>query len=291
MPPSASIVIPAHNEASVISQCLSAFADAAHDEWQVVVVCNGCSDNTADVARRTLPTATVIELPVPSKAAALNAGDAAATVFPRIYLDADIQVSLDALRATARTLQDAEERGVALAVAPRPRFETSQSPAFVRAFYRAWQRSDFLGDGVIGNGLYALNAIGRGRFGAFPDLFGDDFLVYSLFGANERFTLQDHHFLIHSPRNFQGLLNVRTRVYYGNAQFLHGTTGVTKADNSAASARSLLKRSRSPRTFIDAVVYLGVNALAKARAVARSKRNGTVKWDRDATSRARSISS
>jgi glycosyltransferase involved in cell wall biosynthesis len=283
MPPIASIVIPAHNEASVISQCLSVFAHDVHNEWEVIVVCNGCSDDTANVARKALPNATVIEITTASKAAALNAGDATATTFPRIYLDADVQVSETALRATVNVLQG----GSALVAAPRPYFETTRSPYFIRAFYRAWERSDFLKDGVIGNGMYAISASGRKRFGEFPNLFGDDFLVYSLFRTGERVTLTDYQFVIHPPRSFAGLLNVRTRVYYGNAQFEAANIGVEKVDDSTASALGLLKRSRSLRTFAEAMIYLTMNALAKARAVARLKRNRSVKWDRDATSRSR----
>ena len=47
------IVIPAHNEETVIGRCLEVLLDgAAEGEFQVVVVPNGCSDRTADVARR-----------------------------------------------------------------------------------------------------------------------------------------------------------------------------------------------------------------------------------------------
>jgi hypothetical protein len=51
-----SIVVPAHNESSVI-----AFANPALDEIGVVVVCNGCTDDTANVARRFGPTVHVVD--------------------------------------------------------------------------------------------------------------------------------------------------------------------------------------------------------------------------------------
>ena len=42
-----SVVIPAHNEETVIGRCLAAlFAGAGEGELDVVVVCNGCRDGT-----------------------------------------------------------------------------------------------------------------------------------------------------------------------------------------------------------------------------------------------------
>jgi glycosyltransferase involved in cell wall biosynthesis len=48
-----SIIIPAHNESSVIARTLKAMTDGAKPgELDVIVVCNGCSDDTAVVAGR-----------------------------------------------------------------------------------------------------------------------------------------------------------------------------------------------------------------------------------------------
>src|ERR1700730_14723213 len=78
-----SVVIPSHNEEHVIGRCLQALTDGAQaDELEIIVVCNGCSDRTAAIAR-TWPATTVVELSEVSKSAALNAGDLHATRFPR----------------------------------------------------------------------------------------------------------------------------------------------------------------------------------------------------------------
>src|SRR6478735_2382051 len=48
-----SVVIPAHNEAQVIEPNLRALlAGVEPGAFEVVVVCNGCTDATADIARR-----------------------------------------------------------------------------------------------------------------------------------------------------------------------------------------------------------------------------------------------
>src|ERR671916_3274463 len=90
----ASVIIPAHNEAATIGRNLAALRMGTHgDDLDVVVVCNGCTDQTADVARRADPRARVIEIPQPSKAEAVRVGNAATDVFPRVHLDADIELT------------------------------------------------------------------------------------------------------------------------------------------------------------------------------------------------------
>ncbi len=62
-----SVVIAAHNEAAVIERCLaSLLADAASGEFDVIVVANGCTDNTARLAERR-PGVRVVEIPEASK--------------------------------------------------------------------------------------------------------------------------------------------------------------------------------------------------------------------------------
>jgi glycosyltransferase involved in cell wall biosynthesis len=71
------IVIPAHNEEAVVARAIESIRrDAGADTYQVILVANGCSDATADVARRIWPKIEVVETERPSKSNALNLGDA-----------------------------------------------------------------------------------------------------------------------------------------------------------------------------------------------------------------------
>src|SRR5687768_15628594 len=111
-----SVIIPAHNEERVIGRGVAAVtAEARPGELEVIVVCNGCRDGTADEARRVGEEVRVIVTDVASKVHALNLGDAAARGFPRFFVDADVVLTLDELRRLAARL----ESGDVLAVAPR----------------------------------------------------------------------------------------------------------------------------------------------------------------------------
>ncbi len=160
-----SVVIPAHNEEAVIGRCLSSLMDGAPPgELEVLVVCNGCDDRTADVARQSAPNATVLEIPVASKVAALNAGDEHASYFPRFYVDADVELSYQALVSVARVLTE----GGVLCAAPKPLFDLKARPWSVRAFYAVLAGSSIF---LAGHGGYRCVRTVGGRsppFWPFP---------------------------------------------------------------------------------------------------------------------------
>ena len=85
-----SVVIPAHNEEAVIASTLRSVLEGLEQGAEVLVVCNGCSDDTAAVAGTFGLPVRVLEIEPASKVAALNAGDEVAAGYPRIYLDADV---------------------------------------------------------------------------------------------------------------------------------------------------------------------------------------------------------
>ena len=98
-----SVVIPAH-QAKVIGRGLHRLFDSLGPGIEVAVVCNGCTDDTADVVRRRGHRVTVIELAAASKERALRAADRIATAFPRVYVDADVLVSGTAIHAVLEHL-------------------------------------------------------------------------------------------------------------------------------------------------------------------------------------------
>jgi len=182
-----SVIIPASNEEAWIGPCLTAvFASTVQGEC--IVVANGCHDATAARAIALTPeaqargwTLTVLSLAQGGKPNALNAGDAVAAHATRVYLDADVVVSPPLLAALATAL--APHRALYATGTPRiPRPKT----AVTRAYARFWQKLPFARSAAPGFGLFATNAMGRARWGAFPTIISDDTYVRLLFAPDER---------------------------------------------------------------------------------------------------------
>ena len=271
-----SVVIPAHNEEAVIERCLTSLQSGAHEgELDIIVVCNGCQDATADVVRAVAPNATVIEIAVASKVAALNAGDRSARYFPRFYVDADVELPLADLRRVAHVLAG---DGI-LCAAPKPRFVLEDRSWAIRAFYDVWQEIPYLTEDMIGSGVYALSEQGRARFGEFPELTADDQFVQQLFDRSERKAVEGARFAVHPPRSLRGLLAVRTRAYRGKRQL--ALSGMARVEPPAPGAKSALSKARQPTQVPAVAVYAAVNIVAKGLA----RRSSHRRWERDDSAR------
>ncbi|MFT4225581.1 glycosyltransferase family 2 protein [Micropruina sp.] len=280
----ASIVIPAHNEASVLPATLDRIArESIAAEVEVVVVANACTDDTAEVARgfaSRLPRLSVIETDTPGKANALNLGDRATTAFPRIFLDADILLGPGALPGMVDLLSvDAPLVG-----SPVIRFDLTGADRWVRAYYRVFEQQPYLTDGLVGLGVYGISARGRERFMEFPDLMADDLYIQRLFEPSERLRTRGE-FIVRTPRKWSDLVRVRTRVERGNAQIAAAAdtleSGHDYGRTSVSSSRSLIETLATQPTMIpSALVYTGTVLTAKARAKVCGDH-----WGRDESSR------
>ena len=76
----------------MIGRLLGPLVSLGPDGLDVIVVANGCTDDTAKVAASFGPAVRVLSIPVASKREALVAGDRAARSFPRVYVDADVEL-------------------------------------------------------------------------------------------------------------------------------------------------------------------------------------------------------
>ena len=269
------VIVPAFDEARVIEQSLAPLSRAAIDGFiELIVVCNGCTDDTADRARA-VPGARVLELPTGSKTLAMNAGDAAATLWPRLYLDADIQISAAAVLAVLDRLS----RGDVLAARPAFRYGTDGANAIVRSYYRARGRMAIHEDALWWAGVYGLTARGHRRFGQFPLVTGDDKFVDSQFAAHEKAVVDTERSTWVTPTSTAGLITVLGRHSRGNAELAADSAAAPRT--SRATALAVLRSARGPRAATDAAVYLVVAIVARWRAARQC-----AAWERDDSSRA-----
>ncbi|WP_220499699.1 glycosyltransferase [Microbispora sp. H10670] len=276
-PAAMTVVVPAHNEATVIGRLLSGLLrDAEPGEMDVVVVANGCTDGTADVARG-FPGVRVLETPVPSKREALRMGAAAAGVFPILYVDADVELGTTDARAMCATLR---ADGV-LATAPERALPLADRPWPVRSYYAVWSRLPEVRAGLFGRGVIAVGEEGQARLDALPSVMADDLAASLAFQPHERAVTGTARVVVHPPRTLGDLIRRRVRAVTGVAE-LDGSPGGRTA---RTGVRDLVGMARSPRLVPHLAVFLAVTLLARTRARRAVRRGDFTTWLRDDSSR------
>ncbi len=274
-----SLVIPAHNEERTIGRCLSALLRDAHPgELEIVVVCNGCTDRSVEVARGFGPEVRVVETPVTSKTEALNLGDEVVRGFPRFYVDADVEFTTRDLREVAAVL----EEGQALFASPRLVLDLTDRPWWVRAYYSIWQRLPAVQANLAGSGVYAVSEEGRRRFGRFPALIADDLFLEQQFDPWERRRVDSAMSIMRAPRTFSALVRRKVRVFAGNEE--HAELLPSQRISTDWTGWLHVVRQQ-PSLWVHLPAFL--SAALAAKLLARVQRwRGTVSWGRDETSRA-----
>ncbi|UUZ60413.1 glycosyltransferase [Nocardioides sp. B-3] len=262
-----SIVIPAHDEASVIRRTLAPLAElAASGSIDVVVAANGCSDATAALARE-VSGVRVLELTEPSKVMALNAADAATDRFPRIYLDADISASQASIVAVMMALSG----GRALAARPPFIYDTTGAAAVVRCYYRARMRLPSNRRSLWGAGCYGMSQAGRAGFGAFPGLVADDYFVDTLFEAHEKQVVDTIPPVVRVPRTSADLRRVLRRTYSGNAELVrHLRAESGESPPRSGNGQALLRSAASLPDLRDAALYAAFSVVGRAQLPGRA---------------------
>lgn len=280
--PVATVVVPAHDEGAVIDRCLRVLlSDARPGELAVLVVSNGSSDDTAEVARRCARLmgheVEVLELAAAGKVGALRAGFGQVRHWPVIVLDADCELPT----TSARALVAALDTGEPTVAAPRMTVTTASSAVLVRRFYRVWTALPYVREGMVGSGVFALNEAGWRRLGTLPDVTNDDGWVRRAFAVEERRSVPEP-FVAHAARTTSALVSRRARIVNGNRQ-LAARLGADQGRNRPAGLLAALRRGAiSPG---DTLAFLAVTAATRAVATARRIRRDD-RWAADRTSRA-----
>ena len=267
------VVIPANNEETWIARCLRAvLASHGPEHAQVIVVANGCTDNTAEIARGMTSdfaargwALVVLELMQGGKIAALNAGDGWVTAPVMAYLDADVVVGPEVLGQLAKTLRgEAPAYGSGTLHIPKPQSTLSQ------AYLRIYRQVPFITTGVPGCGLFAMNAAGRARWDKWPDIISDDTFARLQFTPQERHKVPG---MYEWPivEGWTALVRVRRRQNVGVTEVHERYPTLARNDDKPALGRGAMTAMalRDPLGF---AAYAGV-ALA-------TKLGGDTTWSR-----------
>ncbi|MFZ3583935.1 glycosyltransferase [Loktanella sp. DJP18] len=262
------IVIAANNEEGYIGACLDALLaqDAAAGVMDVVVVANACTDRTEEIVAGHVSgfaargwSLRCLQRAHPGKVGALNAGDGAVRGSLRAYLDADV-VCAPALFGQLRA---ALAPDLPLYATGRLRVVPARS-WITRQYARFWQRLPFVRSGAVGAGLFTVNAEGRRRWGAFPDIISDDTFVRLHFDSAERIEVE-------APydwpmiEGWPGLVRVRRRQDAGVREIHRNYPALIRNEGKAGMTRTDLARlaARDPVGFS---VYAGVLGAVRAKA-------------------------
>lgn len=276
--PLASVVVPAHNEAAVLARCLAALrSGVGAGELDVIVVANGCNDATADIARQA--GVRVVETDVAGKRHALLLGDAQCQTFPRLYVDADVELSGGSVKAMVSAIQGP---GL-MACAPTVEWDLTGVARLVKRVHQVHNRLIGPHRALAGVGAYMLNESGHARAFPLPDVVSDDEWVHRSFRTSERVVVHEARSRVRPPRTVSAHLRRRIRVRLGNRQ-------LTQLGRPSATGSLQLRElgklvSRREVSGLDVAAYLLITGLD--RLLGRVAKSWTRRqlWGTDRTSR------
>ncbi len=273
----ATVIVPAHNEASVIRRCLDSIIGQEGLDT-LIVACNGCTDDTAAIVRKEYPQAICLDITTPSKVNALNEAEKHIRSWPVFYIDADTRLSANTIADISNAMQD----GFTLLAAPEPVIDTTQSSWLVKQFYHVWLQLPYIRDGVVATCSYVISETGHQRFTHFPNIINDDGFVRCQFDRTERRNIPGTQVFITAPHNLASLIKIKTRARLGNMQL--AASGLCTCKEQKPYSRILRDRLLS-KEFIAVLSYLAIVTVIRLRAAWQYRNVSTYRWEKDQTSR------
>ncbi len=222
----------------------------------------------------------MVSIPQASKHLALMAGDREASDFPRIYVDADVELGLADMRALEAELA---EPGV-LAAAPERVLAFDGCPRPVRWYYDIWLRLPQVRQGLFARGVIAVSEEGHSRLAALPPLMADDLAASLSFAPDERRIAANASAVCHAPKRTGDLLRRRIRA----------VTSVTQIERTEEAPESTARTSpadlmaiflRNPATAPKLALFAAVTVTARLAARRAIAHGDYSTWLRDDSSR------
>jgi biofilm PGA synthesis N-glycosyltransferase PgaC len=191
-----SVLVPAHNDAAVLRECLDAVMHQTLPVDEIVVVADSCTDDTADVAASY--GAVVVETQQGAKAASQDVGLPHVTGDILVCLDADTVIDLDVVEKFVDELENGSDATCAnMLPMPQQRGFWVANRRFAYALGRFWWRWCQAEVGrlmVLSGCAYALRTETVRSIGGFPGklITCDMDLTWSLYRAGYKTTFCHH---------------------------------------------------------------------------------------------------
>ena len=278
----ATVIVPAHNEASVIQDCLDSIVNQAGVD-HILVPCNGCTDNTVEIVKKNYPQVVCLDIEKPSKTNALNIAEEKAkelgVSYPIFYIDADTRLSKNCITTITQAMQDNDEL---LLTAPTPIIDTDKSSWLVKTYYKVWTHLPYIKEGVIATCSFIVSEKGRQRFDKFADVIGDDGFIRCHFKNREIANIEGTEIYITAPRDIYSLIKIKTRARLGNMELI----ARKKCPIQEAKHYGNVMKSRlfSPE-FLPTGIYILIALIIRMRANLQFKKLDSYQWEKDISSR------
>ena len=270
-----SIIVPVQNEAARIVATSRLLLAGLPQEAELIFVVNGCSDDSEALLRRGAGRRARIIGSHSGKANALNAGDAAATKFPRFYIDADVEITGTSVAALAERLRSTG----AMLISPRLKQDLAGASRAARAVNRVWMALPHARSAAF-HQVIGVSAAGRANWGALPGILADDSYMVAAVPAESRTMADDIVARVRPPWTLRDFVRVRSRWRTGQRQLeVMGIAIVYQPDQRAVLLRQLL----SPTLAAPAVLY--VLAVLVGNLLARIAPTRVDTWYQDQSTR------
>lgn len=277
----ATVIVPAHNEASVIEACLDSIIGQSEVD-HIIVACNGCTDDTAEIVRKKYPDIHCLDISTPSKVNALNEAEEFARelglIFPVYYIDADTRLSDNCVSKVNQYLKTNDT----LLAAPTPIIDTSFSSWVVKTYYKVWTNLPYIKEGVIATCSYIITEEGRSRFEKFPDVINDDGFIRCNFWNREISNVPGAEIYIRAPKDLYSLIKIKTRARLGNMQLL--ASGECKVIENKQYG-SVMRSKLLSRDWFSTIIYISIASIIRIRSKKQFKRLKDYRWEKDLSSR------
>lgn len=273
--PCFSVIVPVYNEARRLPETLPVLLDGLDHAAELIIICNGCTDGSADVARRLAGSrALVIDHPQAGKALAIREAERHVSAFPRFYVDADVGLAGRDLGLMAIHMAEA---GLEL-ISPRTEQDLLGSSWAARRVSQIWLALPH-GAGAAFHCVLGLSAAGRARWGLFPDILADDSFIESQIPAALKAI--DHTVALQSrpPRTLWSHIRVRARWERGIREL--GAMGIV-VPRVAGQRRALIAMAIDRGHMLSVALYLLVRIAGDALAHLPERKR---EWFQDRTSR------